>query len=59
MLYCPFEVFLDLLKVPTFLLQDAIILGTSIPLGLFLIWNVVFLRTISDNAMGLDPIQQL
>lgn len=39
--------------------RSAIILGTGIPLGLFLIWNAVILGTVSDNVMGLDPIQQL
>lgn len=44
----------DLSKV-----RSAIILGTGIPLVLFLIWNAVILGTISDNVMGLDPLQQL
>ncbi|CAL0317552.1 unnamed protein product [Lupinus luteus] len=44
----------DLVKV-----RSAIILGTCIPLVLFLIWNAVILGTVSDNVMGLDPIQQL
>ncbi|XP_048136824.1 tyrosine-specific transport system isoform X1 [Rhodamnia argentea] len=48
----------DLTKVRT-----AIVLGTAIPLGLFLVWNAVILGTItsadvsSDNFI--DPIQQL
>ncbi|KAK2431383.1 tyrosine-specific transport protein [Trifolium repens] len=44
----------DLLKV-----RSAIILGTGIPLVLFLIWNGVILGTVGDNPMGLDPLQQL
>ncbi|XP_019460267.1 PREDICTED: uncharacterized protein LOC109359997 isoform X3 [Lupinus angustifolius] len=44
----------DLSKV-----RSAIILGTGIPLVLFLIWNAVILGTVNDNVMGLDPIQQL
>ncbi|KAL4364520.1 Tyrosine-specific transport protein [Arachis hypogaea] len=37
----------------------AIILGTGIVLALFLIWNAVILGTITDNSMGVDPLQQL
>ncbi|KAK7276626.1 hypothetical protein RIF29_17769 [Crotalaria pallida] len=44
----------DLSKV-----RSAIILGTGIPLALFLIWNAVILGTVNDNVTGLDPIQQL
>lgn len=44
----------DLLKV-----RSAIILGTGIPLILFLVWNGVILGTVGDNPMGLDPLQQL
>ncbi|KAI5433428.1 hypothetical protein KIW84_020631 [Lathyrus oleraceus] len=44
----------DLLKV-----RSAIVLGTGIPLVLFLIWNGVILGTVGDNPMGLDPLQQL
>ncbi|XP_061344695.1 uncharacterized protein LOC133290604 isoform X1 [Gastrolobium bilobum] len=47
----------DLSKV--FSCRTAIILGTGIPLSLFLIWDAVILGTISDNVMGLDPLQQL
>ncbi|KAL3752219.1 hypothetical protein ACJRO7_012951 [Eucalyptus globulus] len=48
----------DLTKIRT-----AIVLGTAIPLGLFLVWNAVILGTItsadvsSDNFI--DPLQQL
>ncbi|MED6155354.1 hypothetical protein PIB30_004369 [Stylosanthes scabra] len=44
----------DMTKVRT-----AIILGTGIVLALFLIWNAVILGTITDNSMGVDPLQQL
>ncbi|KAK7300286.1 hypothetical protein RJT34_11128 [Clitoria ternatea] len=44
----------DLSKV-----RSAIILGTGIPLALFLIWNGVILGSVSDSAMGIDPLQQL
>ena len=39
--------------------RSAIILGTGIPLILFLVWNGVILGTVGDNPMGLDPLQQL
>lgn len=48
----------DLSKVRT-----AIILGTAIPLGLFLIWDGVILGSITDLEMSsdkmIDPLQQL
>ncbi|XP_010536150.1 PREDICTED: uncharacterized protein LOC104811210 [Tarenaya hassleriana] len=47
----------DLSKVRT-----AIILGTAIPLGLFLVWNGVILGSIMDSAVGekmIDPLEQL
>lgn len=43
--------------------RTAIVLGTAIPLGLFLVWNAVILGTISasETASGgtFDPLQQL
>ncbi|KAJ7964920.1 tyrosine-specific transport protein [Quillaja saponaria] len=44
----------DLSKVRT-----AIVLGTGIPLVLFLVWNAVILGTISSLDMVSDPLQQL
>lgn len=47
----------DLSKVRT-----AIILGTAIPLGLFLVWNAVILGSIQDVEMAtkvIDPLEQL
>ncbi|KAL0459077.1 UNVERIFIED_CONTAM: Tyrosine-specific transport protein [Sesamum latifolium] len=48
----------DLSKVRT-----AIILGTAIPLALFLVWNAVILGTITTPELGsdtlVDPLQQL
>ncbi|KAL3530121.1 hypothetical protein ACH5RR_009443 [Cinchona calisaya] len=48
----------DLTKV-----RIAIVLGTAIPLALFLVWNAVILGTIPTLEMGadkiLDPLQQL
>ncbi|XP_054818544.1 uncharacterized protein LOC129318057 isoform X2 [Prosopis cineraria] len=44
----------DLSKV-----RSAIVLGTGIPLILFLVWNAVILGTVGNNEMGLDPLQQL
>ncbi|KAK4753723.1 hypothetical protein SAY87_001827 [Trapa incisa] len=48
----------DLSKVRT-----SIVLGTAIPLALFLVWNAVILGTITDIDMGsdkiIDPLQQL
>lgn len=56
--------------VPSLLLHNkpvvcrtSIVLGTAIPLALFLIWNAVILGTITDLDMGsdkiIDPLQQL
>ncbi|XP_057955755.1 uncharacterized protein LOC131149373 isoform X2 [Malania oleifera] len=43
--------------------RTAIVLGTAIPLVLFLVWNAVILGTISNLAVGMDkiadPLQQL
>ncbi|XVE79031.1 hypothetical protein DITRI_Ditri14bG0025300 [Diplodiscus trichospermus] len=43
--------------------RTAIVLGTAIPLGLFLVWNAVILGSISNLEMGsdkmIDPLQQL
>ncbi|KAF4374165.1 hypothetical protein G4B88_020557 [Cannabis sativa] len=43
--------------------QTAIILGTTIPLILFLVWNAVILGTITNLELGadkmIDPLQQL
>ncbi|KAL4611162.1 hypothetical protein ACB092_08G103500 [Castanea dentata] len=43
--------------------RTAIVLGTAIPLVLFLVWNAVILGSITNNAMGsgniMDPLQQL
>nr|XP_023887266.1 uncharacterized protein LOC111999373 [Quercus suber] len=43
--------------------RTAIVLGTAIPLFLFLVWNAVILGSISNNAMGsgniMNPLQQL
>ncbi|KAH9741852.1 hypothetical protein KPL70_002772 [Citrus sinensis] len=43
--------------------RTAIVVGTSIPLGLFLVWNAVILGSISGLEMSsgqiVDPIQQL
>ncbi|XVF69466.1 hypothetical protein PTKIN_Ptkin11bG0084500 [Pterospermum kingtungense] len=43
--------------------RTAIVLGTAIPLGLFLVWNAVILGSISSLEMGsdkmIDPLQQL
>jgi tyrosine-specific transport protein len=44
--------------------RTAIVLGTAIPLVLFLVWNGVILGSITNLEMGssgkiLDPIQQL
>ncbi|XP_050237776.1 uncharacterized protein LOC126687302 [Mercurialis annua] len=47
----------DISKVRT-----AIVLGTAIPLGLFLVWNGVILGSITTTEMAdhiIDPIQQL
>ncbi|KAK6936923.1 Amino acid/polyamine transporter 2 [Dillenia turbinata] len=48
----------DMSKVRT-----AIVLGTAIPLGLFLVWNAVILGTIPNLEAGLDktvdPLQEL
>ncbi|KAG2311824.1 hypothetical protein Bca4012_026315 [Brassica carinata] len=48
----------DLPKVRT-----AIILGTAIPLGLFLVWNAVILGSFPDTGVAaekmIDPLQQL
>ncbi|KAK4407505.1 Tyrosine-specific transport protein [Sesamum angolense] len=48
----------DLSKVRT-----AIVLGTAIPLALFLVWNAVILGTITTPELGsntlVDPLQQL
>ncbi|XP_022756698.1 uncharacterized protein LOC111304413 isoform X3 [Durio zibethinus] len=43
--------------------RTAIVLGTAIPLGLFLVWNAVILGSISNLEMSsdkmIDPLQQL
>ncbi|KAL5766186.1 hypothetical protein ACOSP7_016803 [Xanthoceras sorbifolium] len=43
--------------------RTAIVLGTSIPLGLFLVWNAVILGSITGHEMSsdqiIDPLQQL
>ncbi|KAK2641048.1 hypothetical protein Ddye_022811 [Dipteronia dyeriana] len=43
--------------------RTAIVLGTAIPLGLFLVWNAVILGSITGHEMGsdqiIDPLQQL
>ncbi|KAK6153191.1 hypothetical protein DH2020_012830 [Rehmannia glutinosa] len=43
--------------------RTAIVLGTAIPLVLFLVWNAVILGTITTSEMGsnilMDPLQQL
>lgn len=43
--------------------RTAIVLGTSIPLVLFLVWNAVILGTITTVEMSsdkiMDPLQQL
>lgn len=42
--------------------RTAIILGTAIPLGLFLVWNAVILGSIQDVEMAtkvIDPLEQL
>lgn len=43
--------------------RTAIVLGTAIPLGLFLVWNGVILGSISSLELGpdkmIDPLQQL
>ncbi|KAL4590637.1 hypothetical protein LXL04_003574 [Taraxacum kok-saghyz] len=39
-------------------IRSSIVLGTAIPLGLFLIWNAVILGTITTPQMA-DPLQQL
>lgn len=43
--------------------RTAIVLGTAIPLVLFLVWNAVILGTITIPEMGsnmiVDPLQQL
>lgn len=43
--------------------RTAIVLGTAIPLVLFLVWNAVILGSITNNTMGsgniMDPLQQL
>ncbi|XWS52637.1 hypothetical protein CRYUN_Cryun11dG0088100 [Craigia yunnanensis] len=43
--------------------RTAIVLGTAIPLGLFLVWDAVILGSISNLEMGsdkmIDPLQQL
>ncbi|XP_007015321.2 PREDICTED: tyrosine-specific transport protein [Theobroma cacao] len=43
--------------------RTAIVLGTAIPLGLFLVWNAVILGSITNLEMGtdkmIDPLQQL
>ncbi|WCJ20570.1 Tryptophan/tyrosine permease [Euphorbia peplus] len=42
--------------------RTAIVVGTAIPLGLFLVWNGVILGSITDTEMAdkfIDPIQQL
>uniref|UniRef100_A0A1J3IHZ7 Tyrosine-specific transport protein n=1 Tax=Noccaea caerulescens TaxID=107243 RepID=A0A1J3IHZ7_NOCCA len=48
----------DLPKVRT-----AIVLGTAIPLGLFLVWNAVILGSFPDTGVSaekmIDPVQQL
>ncbi|KAF2597744.1 hypothetical protein F2Q68_00007532 [Brassica cretica] len=48
----------DLPKVRT-----AIVLGTAIPLGLFLVWNAVILGSFTDTGVAaekmIDPLQQL
>lgn len=48
----------DLSKIRT-----SIVLGTAIPLGLFLVWNAVILGTITNSETGInkivDPLQQL
>ncbi|KAJ9537041.1 hypothetical protein OSB04_029774 [Centaurea solstitialis] len=44
-------------------IRTAIVLGTAIPLGLFLIWNAVILGTITSPETGMDkmadPLQEL
>ncbi|XP_071726364.1 uncharacterized protein [Rutidosis leptorrhynchoides] len=44
-------------------IRTSIVLGTAIPLGLFLIWNAVILGTISGSETGtdkiVDPLQAL
>ncbi|XP_028803902.1 uncharacterized protein LOC114758972 isoform X3 [Neltuma alba] len=44
----------DLSKV-----RSAIVLGTGIPLALFLVWNAVILGTVGNNEVGMDPLEQL
>ncbi|XP_044504843.1 tyrosine-specific transport protein [Mangifera indica] len=48
----------DLSKVRT-----AIVIGTAVPLGLFLVWNAVILGSITgletDSGQVIDPLQQL
>lgn len=42
--------------------RAAIVLGTAIPLGLFLVWNGVILGSIPNSEMAdkmIDPLQQL
>lgn len=43
--------------------RSAIVWGTAIPLGLFVVWNAVILGTITtadmDPAKLVDPLQQL
>ncbi|XP_038681400.1 tyrosine-specific transport protein [Tripterygium wilfordii] len=42
--------------------RTAIVVGTAIPLGLFVVWNAVILGSITDIEMGnkiTDPLQQL
>lgn len=43
--------------------RTAIVLGTSIPLALFLVWNAVILASITNVDMSsnkiMDPLQQL
>ncbi|KAL0294415.1 UNVERIFIED_CONTAM: Tyrosine-specific transport protein 2 [Sesamum calycinum] len=47
----------------SFVIRTAIVLGTAIPLALFLVWNAVILGTITTPELGsntlVDPLQQL
>lgn len=49
--------------VTSFNFRTAIILGTAIPLGLFLVWNAVILGSLPTLETGadqiIDPLQQL
>lgn len=47
----------------SFIFRTAIVLGTAIPLGLFLVWNAVILGSFPDTGVAaermIDPLQQL